>query len=429
MRVLRNLAMAAGVLCAPSLAMAQYYSYGAPATLPAPASPSRPLGYSSAAYPHADVRTGEVVETPTAVPAHAGSVPSSSYEGDVSGGHGCSSCNGGDHGWGGYGMGGCGESCGDCCGPSWFGSLAALYMERNRPNPYQLSFDTTNPVGELLLNIDTIGDWEAGFEVRVGKYIGCNTAVELGYWTLDNFGGQAFASDPVGVGSLNTPFDFRSLNFAGVPVTDIFDNSQTHRFTRNDEIHNLELNLIRWTASCDPCARLQTSGLVGFRYFSFRESWELASADADPAFGVDPANEAYYNIDVDNNLYGLQLGGKVSYSVTQRLSAYAAPRVGAFWNNISHHTTIASGDGISALDVSSDRDVVSLLAQLDVGANFQLTPNIGLFAGYRVVAINGIALADDQVPFLADDLFGISDIDHNANLVLHGALVGATVTF
>jgi hypothetical protein len=45
------------------------------------------------------------------------------------------------------------------------------------------------------------------------------------------------------------------------------------------------------------------------------------------------------------------------------------------------------------------------------------------------VAISGIALADDQVPYLADDLFGISDIDHNANLVLHGVMGGVTVTY
>jgi hypothetical protein len=66
---------------------------------------------------------------------------------------------------------------------------------------------------------------------------------------------------------------------------------------------------------------------------------------------------------------------------------------------------------------------------LDVGANFQVTPSIGVWGGYRVMAISGIALADDQIPFLADDLFGISDIDHNANLVLHGAMAGVTVTY
>jgi hypothetical protein len=424
MRVLHQLALAAGALCAPSLAMAQYYSYGAPATLPAPTSQVRPMSYASAAYPHADVRTGEVIESPTAVPSYHGNMPA--YDSALSGDAGCSTCNGGDSGMGDCG---CGMNVCDCCPPCWFGSLAALYMERNRPNPYQLSFDTTNPVGELILNIDTVGDWEAGFEARVGRYIGCNSAVEVGYWTLDNFGGQVFAFDPAGVGGLNTPIDFRSLNFGGTPVTDWFDNAQAHRFTRNDEIHNVEINFLRWSANCDPCARLQTSGLVGVRYFQFREGWELASSDNDPTFGVDPTGEAYYNINVDNDMLGVQIGGRASYCITQRLSAYAAPRVGVFWNNISHRSSITSGDGQTALDISSDRDVWSLLAQLDVGGNLQVTPNIGLWAGYRVVAISGIALADDQVPYLADDLFGISDIDHNANLVLHGVMGGVTVTY
>jgi hypothetical protein len=284
-------------------------------------------------------------------------------------------------------------------------------------------------VGELILNTDTLGDWEAGFEVRVGKYLGCSSAVELGYWTLDNFGGEVFAFDPAGIGSLNTPFDFRSLNFAGSPVNDWFDNAQAHRLRRRDEIHNLELNFVNFPMSCNPCSRLQASWLAGLRFFSFREGWELASSEGSPDFGVDPANEAYYSISVDNDLYGLQLGGRASYCFTQKLSAYAAPRAGVFWNNISHHSTITSGDGISALDIASNRDVVSLLCQLDVGVNYQVTPCVGVWGGYRAMAISGIALADDQIPFLADDLFGISDIDHNANLVLHGVMGGVTVTF
>ena len=220
-----------------------------------------------------------------------------------------------------------------------------MYLERNKPNPFQTSFDTTNPIGQLILNTDTLGDWEPGFEVRVGRYIHCNRAVEIGYWSIGDFEGSGLRlSIRAGVGGLNTPFDFRSLNFAGMPVNDLFDGAQTHALTRSNEIHNLELNFINFT-SCDPCSRLQSSFLAGLRYFRFTEDWGLGSSDTSPAFGVDPANEAFWNIDVENNLYGLQLGGRGSYAFTQKLSAYASPRVGAFWNDMSLDYRIGTRHG------------------------------------------------------------------------------------
>lgn len=422
MRFLHKLAMAAGVFAAPSLASAQYYSYGAPATLPAPTRQVQPMGYHSPTY------SGENIPAPTAVGAQEGYAPSSShYDNALSGDAGCSTCNGG----GGCSTGDCGDfGCGDCCcGPSWYGSIAGLYLERNRPNKFQVSFDTTNPIGQLIMSTDTIGDWEAGFEVRVGKYLGCSSAVELGYWTIGDFEGEARAFDPPGIGGLNTPFDFRSLNFAGTPVNDLFDGAQVHVLRRSNEIHNLEANFVSFPMSSNPCSRMQGSVLAGFRYFRFSEDWSLASSDNSPSFGVDPANEAYWNIDVENNLFGLQLGGRGSYAVTQKLSAFAAPRVGLFWNDMSMDYRIADGVGNEAVDISSDENAISLLAQLDVGVNYQFTPCIGLWGGYRVMALSGVALSDQQIPFLADDLNGIADIDHNSNLVLHGLMGGVTFTY
>lgn len=435
MRFLRKVAFAAGALCAPSLAMAQY-NYGAPATLPVPTQQVRPLAYYSApASPTAAAYPDETVPAPTPAPAAQGYGPNTNYYDSAlsneQGQGNCSTCNGGDGGcadgncgWGGWNA---GDAC--CCGPSWYASVAALYMERNRPNPFQISFDTTNPVGQLILNTDTFSDWQPGIDVRVGKYLCCNSAIEFGYWTLDNFGGTVYASDPVGVGSLNTPFDFRSLNFNGVPVNALFDGAQTHRFTRNDELHNLELNFVHWPTLCDPCSRLQVSGLVGLRYFQFREGWELATSFNDPNFGVDPTGEAYWNINVQNRMLGLQLGGRACYNFSCKLSAYASPRFGAFWNHMEQTTCIYTGDPISALAECSDKDAISLMGQLDVGLNYQITPCIGIWGGYRVVAFSGIALSDAQIPFLADDLVGIRDIDHNSNLVLHGLMGGVTVNF
>lgn len=423
MSFLRKCAMTAGVVCAASSASAQYYPYAAPATLAAPPAQMRQMSYQD-------------LDAPTPAPApppshyapgsdvngHAGGHGASHYDQALSSPEGCATCNGGTVYEGDWG-------CATGCGPTWYASLAALYMERNRPNPYQVSFDTTNPVGELILNIDTIDDWQWGGEVKVGRYIGCNSAVEFTYWTLDNFGGQRFAYNPAGIGSLNTPFDFRSLNFNGSPVNDWYDGAEVHRLTRSDELHNFEINFVNWPMACNPCSRFQASWLAGLRYFRFREGWEFATSEGSDQFGVDPSNEAYYNIDVENNLLGLQLGGRASYCVTQCVSLYAAPRFGVYYNYMEHHSGITSGDNQTALDVSSSRDAWSLMGQLDVGVNYQITSCLSAFAGYRVVAFTDVALADDQIPYLQDDLFGISDVDHNSTLVLHGLTAGVQLSF
>jgi hypothetical protein len=421
MKLLRKCAMTATVMCAASSATAQYYPYAAPATLAAPPAQMRRTAYQEGHYVPSAIPEAHGAPVPPPQAHHASPV----YDQAMGAPEGCATCNGGT----GY-YGGDFGACGDCCGPSWYAGFTALYMTRNKPNPYQVSFDTTNPVGELILNVDTIDDdWQEGFEVRVGKYIGCNSAIELSYWTLDNFGGTATAADPPGVGSLNTPFDFRSLNFNGTPVTDLFDNSQAHRLTRNDEFHNIEVNFVHFPMVCNPCGRMQANWFAGVRYINFRESWEFATSDNDPSFGVDPTGEAAYDIDVDNNLFGLQVGGRGSFNITDCLSVYAAPRFGVFANYMEHDSRIDSGDGISALSISSDETICSLLGQLDVGVNYQVTQRLSVFGGYRVLAISGVALADSQIPFLQDDLFGIADIDHNSNLVLHGATAGLLFQF
>ena len=47
--------------------------------------------------------------------------------------------------------------------------------------------------------------------------------------------------------------------------------------------------------------------------------------------------------------------------------------------------------------------------------------------GYRVLAISGIGLADNQIPPYVVDIPAIADIDTNADLIVHGGF--ATLTF
>ena len=79
--------------------------------------------------------------------------------------------------------------------------------------------------------------------------------------------------------------------------------------------------------------------------------------------------------------------------------------------------------------VNSSDNVVSFLTQIDVGLDWQFSPNWSANIGYRVVAISGIGLADEQIPVRVNDIPDIAEIDYNGNLILHGAFAGLTLRF
>ena len=72
---------------------------------------------------------------------------------------------------------------------------------------------------------------------------------------------------------------------------------------------------------------------------------------------------------------------------------------------------------------------MSFLSQIDLGAEWQFTRNLSARAGYRVVAITGTGLADDQFPQYMVDTPEIANIQHCSSLVLHGAFAGLTYCF
>jgi hypothetical protein len=154
-------------------------------------------------------------------------------------------------------------------------------------------------------------------------------------------------------------------------------------------------------------------------------------------FGVDPANEGYYDIDVENHLLGVQLGTNASWYVGSRTRLRATPKVGIFNNHINQLQRIYNVNGVAvvdagnpfagqAYDVSNSKDDVSFLAEIDLGLDYRLSRLWSITAGYRAVALTGVALATSQIPGDFADLDDVRDINNDESLILHGAYAGAT---
>jgi hypothetical protein len=191
-------------------------------------------------------------------------------------------------------------------------------------------------------------DWQEGFEIRVGGYFGCNCRAEVVYWTLDPDNAYASVAGPV-----DSSLDFNRLDFGILGgVNDWFDGSQYQQISMRSEFHNIEANLWSDYCVCGCCSPLQISLLGGFRFFRFNESFEYFSADQAPALGLNPGADAYYNVKVENNLAGFQLGARAEYRLGCSLGLYAEPRFGIFYNHIEQEQNLVNGNGVVAVDLA-----------------------------------------------------------------------------
>jgi hypothetical protein len=349
------------------------------------------------------------------------------------------------------------------CGPKrWFVTARGLMMTRNKANRLWTTYETGNNPNQIPTEPDW--DWRGGAEIRFGRWFGggcsavsdcsdCYTdwcapeicspcdvrgewALEGVYWSLASFGD--YVSRSIAGGTVSTPLLVDEV-FFGVddPGTNYFDNAREHRVRRKSELHNVEINVL---AGQPLLARgaLDVQWSVGVRYFRFADELTFGSVQNGWAWGSEGGiHEAYLRDRITNNLVGGQFGFNASYLLGFNLRLFLNPSFGIYGNHIKNRFELYRGDGAVATTnpymgtypVNSSDNVVSFLTQIDVGLDWQFSPNWSANIGYRVVAISGIGLADEQIPVRVNDIPDIAEIDYNGNLILHGAFAGLTLRF
>lgn len=447
MRVLvyNSLCVALGVICLPALAAADSYL-----PLPATSAPVyRPVSsYYDAQAPEATGSSliSQVGDPPAVdaddVPSPSDEVampsPAASYGKSVVKG-GCKSSKGCGV-WG-----GCGKGCGSSCGLGnlyggkgcWYAGANVLYWDRDNEDTVWTSvYDNAIDVGILSSNHASM-DWSVGGELTVGRYIHCGcAAVEVTYWGLNPDGEEAWAF--TGANNLLTAFDFSTLNYddgGGLGSADNwFDGASNHRVRRDWDFQNLELNFIHHTCCGTHCCRqYNISTIAGVRYLNFGENFHF-SADATDDVYDGAADEVHYAIDVDNHLLGLQIGGRGEYCYTPCFVLHSAAKVGVYANHIEHSSYVGGAGGAAVVgagpnagrefDIASSKTDFAMLAELDLGASYQLSCRWRATAGYRVIALSGVALPGDQVPTNFADIDGVRNIGSESSLILHGGYAG-----
>lgn len=455
MRCRFALATTACLLLAGSMAQAQYGPTNTPSLLAVPASTSRGAVRRVAATRYRDAAPSSPA---MALPPEAQS-PEQSPEQSYGEGYAFSEIYGAprQYGWTGYGdncqpdnpwceapppededcgffcAGGCGcgrQFLGYGCAPrcGWFGSLGGVAMTRDRGNQWWTTYETVNPPNQLMHSEQAAAGWRAGGEFSLGRYFCCGQkALTFNYWATDAFAATASYRD-VNNG-ISTPIDLFNVTLGGNPAASIFDNAREHRIYRHNELHNLELNLWRYSLlGANP--NLQMNLFTGARFFRFDETLRFSSVAGGFDFGTTGGvREGYLNIRDVNNLVGWQIGTRLNYFLTPRLAAYATPTFGLFGNQINQRVHLYRGDGQEGFDLHAQKIDCALMGAIDLGLTWNFAGNWSAYGGYRAVGFSGVALGDQQIPPFLIDAAAIQDIDSNGSLIVHGAMFGVQLNY
>jgi hypothetical protein len=288
--------------------------------------------------------------------------------------------------------------------------------------------------------------WKGGFELGTGWCFGSDNraGIELVYWGLYPGTDSALVR-----GNLDSTIDFGDLDYNGINANTFVTAADVMEVQWRYAFHSAEINLFGNGACGGPlgCGMtgccLGNSGspwgfgwVGGFRYIHLNEAFLFRADTTDAVFNGDPT-ELNYRMQLNNNLFGFQLGGGISYCVTQRLTTYAIAKFGVYDNRVSQFQTVYGTQGTATVNngpntnvpfiVRSTDDVLAGAGQFDLGGRWAVNDRWSVNFGYRVMALAGVAISEtNAVRSGFQNLEGIASQQTTGSFILHGGYLGAT---
>ncbi len=176
--------------------------------------------------------------------------------------------------------------------------------------------------------------------------------------------------------------------------------------------------------------RVQVVTSHGFRWFQATDFVE-SGYDIDGTLGFQ-SEDLYEKVDIQNNLYGYQFGGRLTYCLHRRLNLHVGGKFGLYGNRaerrhcVGTRTTLAYRNGV-ATDTICSKSVdnsLATLGELDLGLGFRLSNAWTIEGGYRLMGITGVANAIDSHPTSYSSTADSGQVRADDNYVLQGGYVG-----
>jgi hypothetical protein len=442
----RSVALTLGILCLAGTGWAQ--DVGAPSLLPIPSyQPSYPVTQTAAndsLWSEAPASPAPVQsQGPLPSPSDEPSVIADDYKSAMSGGwNSCTTCGGS----------GCDQCAG--CGCCRFIYANALAMTRSR-SPHPTSRDSDPSV--VLDCADVQNGWFGGFEIGGGWcFNGGANALEVVYWGLFPAQQSADFTGDGTLGTLEPAIDFSGLNyndgFQNQGANNWFEDAERHQITQSSSINSVEVNLVGnygcgglfgcGACGCGAnrcgCSPWGFGWVGGFRYFNFNENFLFQTDDLDHKFTGD-SRELNYAMDLNNNLFGFQVGGGINYCVGPSWSLYSTAKFGVYDNHATMYQRVYGSTGYAVANnnvnagqdfrIRSTENDLAMLGQMDFGVRWLVGSRWSIQGGYRLVGVSGVALTSQNIATDFANYKECRNINTNGSLLLHGAFLGATYCF
>jgi Protein of unknown function (DUF1551). len=302
-----------------------------------------------------------------------------------------------------------------CC-PHTYVLADALYWHRVGTGCETALVTNTNlPPGAdtVLQTSDLHFNGTGGFRVLVGwrpDPACCPhcSAWELSYWGIFGWNANQTVTDPTGGLAIPGDLGLASNNFFLTNILNINYQSQ---------LNNVEFNCIK---SCCLCCS-QIDFLCGVRYINLNETFTITGTDFQEG-------TSDYTVHTDNNLFGLQLGGRYTRQWSDLWSYQLTGKSGLFWNAIHQYQSATDFPDNSAPfslrdPISARGSAVAMLGEMDFVLLRRLNDTWSVRMGYTAIGLGGLALAPDQLDF-TDTFTSGSQLHSNGWIFVHGGLLG-----
>jgi len=267
--------------------------------------------------------------------------------------------------------GSCDELCDDNWCPLWTVQAGAVILNRSRPAISPIVAQFALFTGEEL----NFG-WTAGPDVSVARRLANGDSLELRYF-----------------GALNWDADAASTVAPFLLTVDYVS-----------RLNSTELNWRRPAGDC-------FTWLAGFRAIQLHEVLDFAQIVPPVSIGS--------QFNVDNHLYGGQIGGQVDLCpCCGPLSLRGVMKAGVY-GNFADYDFVNTFNSQSITLPVGDKWHTAFVGEIGITAAYPLTDHLSVRGGYQLLWIDGVALASDQ-----DFPFPATTIDTSSHVFYHGALVG-----
>jgi hypothetical protein len=281
---------------------------------------------------------------------------------------------------------------GGCAAPRWYDfEIGVITLKRNDAGR-NVNFATDGVAGPVVLATDDLDfDESTSFKFSAMMQWGPGSNLEFTYYGL--FGWKEGATVNSAGNTLFSPYsDFGTNPAGGFPETDAAALAAISYYSTFD---NYEVNFRqRWQS---PNCRYQGSWLYGVRYFQLDEDFNYRiETDTGAPVGVDTVTRT--NVNTNNALTGLQIGGDVWICLIPGLRIGGEGKFAVLGNHANIDTTIRISDagGTTRFEESLTVGDVAFLGDLAAYATYRINYNWTLKGGYQVLYLDGASLAAEN---------------------------------